>query len=195
MHREDHLKRKAAITKEPRDQKNPLIGQSVKGCGTLRIIPSNKQRLITKKNPVSHTRKTPRNYGTPSMKYVLEKQIMLFVKSLENDGHKIRDPVVISEAFNNYFFELGCKLGEATGVCSNYTYCAYMILTEQTFTVNPTDSGKVCKLLVNLSKSIPLVLTAISNELLDVSAMVIRFSITKLFNCCISNGIFLTTGS
>ena len=56
-------------------QKIPLSGQSIKGCGPLRIIPSNKQRLTTTNNPVAHTGKTPRNYGTSSMEYVLEKQI------------------------------------------------------------------------------------------------------------------------
>ena len=113
------------------------------------------------------------------------------VKTLEIGQKTLTDDPSISEAFNEHFSEIGPKLIEA--VESDDTaksFLEYVPITDKVFGITPICPAKVLQLFLNLSDRKASGLDNISSKLLKVAAPVIATSITDLFNCSISTGVF-----
>lgn len=113
------------------------------------------------------------------------------VKNLKVGQQELTSSIDIAEAFNEHFSTVGKKLAskiESSNVKKSFH--EYLPTTNTVFGIEPTCPARVLKLLLKLSDKKPTGLNGISSQLIKISAPYIANSITNIFSCAISMGIF-----
>ena len=98
----------------------------------------------------------------------------------------------MANAFNEHFSTVGPKLANQIPSAANgdKSCLEYLNITDQRFCFTPTNSSQVLLLLNKLSKSKATGLNKISVRLIRECADLICISISKIFNCFFTMGIF-----
>ena len=98
----------------------------------------------------------------------------------------------MANAFNEHFSTVGPKLANQIPSAANgdKSCLEYLNITDQRFCFTPTNSSQVLLLLNKLSKSKATGLDKVSARLIRECADLICMSISKIFNCSLTTGVF-----
>ena len=114
------------------------------------------------------------------------------IKELIVNGVSINKFTDLANAFNEHFSTVGPKLAnQIPSVANGHKNCLeYLNITDRRFCFTPTNSSQVLLLLNKLSKSKGTGLDKISARLIRECADLIYISISKIFNCSLTTGVF-----
>ena len=186
MHEREIMKLKAICSKNPQDC-GEFKGLSSKVNSDIRIVKESyyKQSFTENKNDSRCTWQsinelTSRKINTPS------------VKELMVNGVPINKSTDLVNVFNEHFSTVGPKLANQIPLAANgdKSCLEYLNITDQRFCFTPTNSSQVLLLLNKLSKSKAIGRDKISARLIHERADLMCMSISKIFNCSLTTGVF-----
>ena len=186
IHERDIMKLKAIRSKNPQDW-GEFKRLRNKINTDIRIVKESycKQSFTENKNDSRRTWQTineltSRKSNTPS------------IKELIVNGVSINKFTDLANAFNEHFSTVGPKLAnQIPSVANGDKNCLdYLNVTDQRFCFTPTNSSQVLLLLNKLSKSKGTGLDKISARLIRECVDLIYISISKIFNCSSTTGVF-----
>ena len=115
------------------------------------------------------------------------------INRIENNDEIITDPKLISENFNDFFVNIGVNLSNLIPNSSSSPKPEYLInINKDSLFLLPIDNKEILDMINKLdpNKSTPSSSPPI--KIIKLSAQVITPTLTKIFNMCLTQGIFPT---